>query len=131
MLAHLRLMISWKDLFGKHARSTAQRWEATEYTVEGYEAVQGFGLWGTVADCNQVNYVINVAFKLQVGREVDFKISRTPVRTADHGSGRLRRFGRALVQVQDRKHQLIFDESAHILTDSVVPTGTMNCAGPS
>ena len=61
-----------------------------------------------------MNYVINVVFKLLVGREVDFKISRTPVRTAVMALGICDDLDERCAD-SNRKHQLIFDESAHIL----------------
>ena len=99
------------DMFEKHSRKRLKT--GRHYTVEGYEAFRDL-VCGAGLPMQQVNHVINVAFKLLVGREVDFKISRTPVRTAIMALGVCDDLDERLAD-SGRKHQLIFDESAHIL----------------
>ena len=84
-----------------------------EYSLSAYEAFRDV-VCGSGLALNQVKFITNRMFKLITGVDGNFKVSRTVVKDAVMALSAADDAAEVEAD-KDRKHQLIFDESAHIL----------------
>lgn len=100
------------QLFRQHALSRLKQNER-QYSLLGYEKFRNL-VCGAGLPMNQVSYVLEQTFDLWVGGTAGINVTRDPVRRAILALGAA---DDAEEKVADatRKHQLCFDESAHIM----------------